>query len=595
MNIEQTILPVASIAPQPGFNPRRFFDPSKMAEFENSVRAQGIIEPLVVRRVPGEDGKYWLIAGERRWRTASKVGLSDVPVVIRDCDDRTALQIANDENEHRDDISVAEEAHTARRILDLANGDQDEAVKLIGWNERKFKARLALLHAVDPVMDALAERKIKLGHAELLATLPEEKQGPTLATIIERNISVEVLHDQMKRVTVPLASACFNTDGCVGCPFNSTTTRDLFDTHSADAMCSNRTCFNEKTEARLVEIRAEKQTEYPLVFFDREKQASSYTFLLERGNGAVGPEQYEACKSCANFGALISTAPGKEGSVICSTTCFDVACNRLKVKEYAQSLGSDDESADDAEADAGTSSAQTGTPTTKTTKKAVTKKKAKGKAKAAETPPAVMDQYKAFACREGAEAVKGSAHAQDVFTTWAILTQSHDVDGLRDSGSLEDHLDDLWKKSPEELASMRLQVMESLLLKPTKALISAAEREKLAKKRVFIPRRVDGEWVEASQKLVQLTKANVGEKYCLDQALLEAHTKSGLQGLLTELGFAAFYDEKHKDDKSKSFKSLLNKKHPEIVAEVLAAGFDFKGRIPSPLAQMLAEPEGTSK
>ena len=162
MNGTQVTLPVSSIAPQPGFNPRRWFDPAEQKELEDSIRAHGVIQPVAVRPKPDAPGEYWLIAGERRWRSAQQVGLVEIPAIIHEVDNRAALVMATDENLRRSNVSVAEEATSARRMLDLEDGDEAEAIRKLGWTAKHFKARLALLHAHDDVMQALAERRIKL-------------------------------------------------------------------------------------------------------------------------------------------------------------------------------------------------------------------------------------------------------------------------------------------------------------------------------------------------------------------------------------------------------------------------------------------------
>lgn len=599
MNGTQTSLPLSAIAVQPGFNPRRFFDQAELDELAESIKLQGVIQPIAVRPVPDEGGKYWLIAGERRFRSAQAVGLAEIPVIIHDCGEREALAMATAENLRRANISPAEESLVARRVLDLENGDEAEAIRRLGWTLQKFKARVALLHATDEVMQALAERRIKLGHAELLATLPATKQTATLKTIIERDIPVEALQDQMKKVTIPLASACFDTAGCAGCPHNSSSVQDLFGAHAGDAKCSNRECFNAKTDTRLVELRGEKQKEYPLVFFDREKQASSYTFLVERGKGGVGPEQYVACRGCKDYGALLSTAPGKKGAVICDTTCFNTACNKQMQAAYQESLRED---AQTEAAEAAQGAAPSGGAGKAAAKKATpAKKKHKKKAKAAGTPAAVNDQYHAFACREAAALLDESEHARQVMATWAMVEKSDDDDlkseAFGEDGHVgaDDALTALWSKDAATLSALSLKAMKHLLLKPTQALLDGKEREKQRKLRNYIPSHVDGPWVKASQLFVRQTAVKVDEKFCVNRAVLEAHTKSGLEALLTEAGFSTFYDEKHKDDKGKTFKALLSKKHPEIVDAALDSGFEFKGFVPAGLAESLAEPSDKRK
>lgn len=164
-------LPVGWIEVEPGFNPRTFFEGAEFAELVESVRAHGVQQALWVRPAPGYDPeapRFLLIAGERRWRAAREAGLAAAPAMVRHADGRQALVLADLENnpQYRVGLSPAEEARFARRFLGECEGDRAEAAKLLGWSPAKLDARLLLLHAAPAVLDALASRAIKLGHAE---------------------------------------------------------------------------------------------------------------------------------------------------------------------------------------------------------------------------------------------------------------------------------------------------------------------------------------------------------------------------------------------------------------------------------------------
>ena len=135
-----TYLAIGEIAPQQGFNPRKHFDDAEFAELCDSVKTQGVIQPLVVRPA-AEQGKYWLVAGERRWRAARKSGVAEVPVVVRHLDDRNALLVATIENSQRADMSAAEEARSANILLDTCEGDREEAAKQLGWSRSKLDSQ----------------------------------------------------------------------------------------------------------------------------------------------------------------------------------------------------------------------------------------------------------------------------------------------------------------------------------------------------------------------------------------------------------------------------------------------------------------------
>ncbi len=168
---EMRHIPLALIVP--GKNPRRHFDPQKMGELVKSIRIKGVIQPVCLRPI-GE--KFEIVAGERRVRAALAVygPEGEIPAIVKELSDNEAEEDALIENTIRDDMSVTEEARAAGKVLARCKGDRDEAARVLAWPMPKLARRLALLELTEEVMDALDERKIQTGHAELLATVPKE-------------------------------------------------------------------------------------------------------------------------------------------------------------------------------------------------------------------------------------------------------------------------------------------------------------------------------------------------------------------------------------------------------------------------------------
>ncbi len=240
-----------------GDNPRRYFDRKKHEEMVASIRLRGIIQPILLR--PRGD-VFAIVCGERRYRAGLEVYGPDgeVPVIIREMTDQEALDAAIAENDDRDDPSETEQADAAVRYLAACQGDRAEAIRRLGWSRDKFDRRLALAELSDTVKCALDERRIKLGHAELLAAVPGDKQDKALETIMKAGLDVNKTRELLMRVTQHLGSACFDKSECTTCPFNSATQRALFETHVDDGYCTNATCFELKTEAAEV-IRFEQE------------------------------------------------------------------------------------------------------------------------------------------------------------------------------------------------------------------------------------------------------------------------------------------------------------------------------------------------
>ena len=234
-----------------GYNPRRYFDRKKHEDLVASFRLRGMLQPMLLRPAAGGDDTYVVVAGGRRYRAALEAfgPEGEVPVVIREMTDQEALEAAIDENDNRDDASETEQADAAVRVLAACQNDRAEAARRLGWSQAKFDRRLALANLSDAVKLALDERRIKVGHAELLAAIPADKQDKALDTITASGLDVGKTRDLLMRVTQDLASACFDKTECMACPFNSGTQRALFETHVDEGHCTNPGCFQLKTEA----------------------------------------------------------------------------------------------------------------------------------------------------------------------------------------------------------------------------------------------------------------------------------------------------------------------------------------------------------
>src|SRR5690606_6840197 len=131
----------------------------------DSIREKGIIQPLVVRALPGSPGIYEIIAGERRWRAARMLNLDTVPAIVRECSDREALELALIENIQRDDLTPIEEAQGYQRLLDEFNYTQEELAQAIGKSRSHVANMLRLNQLPDSVKDMVQSGKISAGHA----------------------------------------------------------------------------------------------------------------------------------------------------------------------------------------------------------------------------------------------------------------------------------------------------------------------------------------------------------------------------------------------------------------------------------------------
>ncbi|MBY0365422.1 hypothetical protein CDN99_15555 [Roseateles aquatilis] len=318
-----------------GPNHRTYYDPKKMAELEAGLLAAGkVTQPIQVRPHPTRAGVWEIIAGERRWRAARKLFGEDydMPVVISDATDAEVRALGIIENHYRDNPSDIEQARGAADLLQYNRDDKEQTARQLGWGVETLERRLLLLNCAAEVQQALVERRIKLGHAELLAGLQHERQVKVLAGVLEHRVPVEVLKKQLGQFAKRLADAIFDTAQCVSCSHNSAQQAALFDEAIGDGFCQHPTHFDELTLAAL-ELRAVPLREqYQVVRIVRVVDAFTPLLVGPDGELGVGAEQYGDCKSCANFGCSLSAMPGSYGQVE-ESLCFDAQCHSTKVAD----------------------------------------------------------------------------------------------------------------------------------------------------------------------------------------------------------------------------------------------------------------------
>jgi ParB family transcriptional regulator, chromosome partitioning protein len=174
---------------QPGrYQPRTRMDPQALAELAESIKAQGLMQPILTR--PLGAGRYEILAGERRWRAARMAGLASVPVLVRDVPDRNALAIALIENLQREDLNPLEEAAGVKRLIEGFAMTHAEAAAAVGRSRVAITNALRLLELAPPVQELLREGKLDMGHARALLALPALKQIELAREAVARELSV---------------------------------------------------------------------------------------------------------------------------------------------------------------------------------------------------------------------------------------------------------------------------------------------------------------------------------------------------------------------------------------------------------------------
>ena len=192
-----TVLPVEYL--QSGkYQPRKNIDADKLQELAESIRVQGIVQPILVRELGYN--RYEIIAGERRWRAAQLAELADVPVIVKEIDDRAAIAIALIENIQREDLNPMEEAEALKRLVDEFDVTHQQAAEAVGRSRTGVTNLLRLNDLAGDVKQMLAERQLDMGHARTLLVLEARHQVLVAKQVAESSLSVRETEKLVKSI-----------------------------------------------------------------------------------------------------------------------------------------------------------------------------------------------------------------------------------------------------------------------------------------------------------------------------------------------------------------------------------------------------------
>lgn len=190
---------------QPGkYQPRSYMDDAALQTLAASIKAQGIMQPILVRHISNE--QYEIIAGERRWRASKIAGLDEVPVLVREIADESALAMALIENIQRENLNPLEEAQGIKRLIDEFAMTHEKAADAVGRSRAAVSNLLRLLNLSLPVQDMLMHNKIDMGHARALLGLEGAQQVMLAEQIIHKNLSVRETENLVKKMAAAAKS-----------------------------------------------------------------------------------------------------------------------------------------------------------------------------------------------------------------------------------------------------------------------------------------------------------------------------------------------------------------------------------------------------
>lgn len=191
---------ISQISPDPG-QPRKTFNDESLEELALSIKEHGIIQPLIVKK---DGGNYLIIAGERRYRAAEKIGLKELPVIVRDFDEQKAREISLIENLQREDLNAIEEAQAIKELMEAYDLTQEEIAKKLGKARPSIANAVRLLNLPESLQEAVKTGVLSAGHARALLAIPDKKTQLELATkAIDEGWSVRQIEKEVKYVLKP--------------------------------------------------------------------------------------------------------------------------------------------------------------------------------------------------------------------------------------------------------------------------------------------------------------------------------------------------------------------------------------------------------
>ncbi|MFC7633196.1 PRTRC system ParB family protein [Paraburkholderia humisilvae] len=411
-------------------------------------------------------------------------------------------------------------------------------------------SRLALQNCIPAVQTALNERKIMLGHAELLAAVVKKVQAEILPLIIERNISVANLKAEIAAQALRLDTARFDKTECLTCHHNSSNQRTLFAEAIDDARCTMKSCFDAKNEALIESVKKGLEGQYQRIQVVYPGDNLTVIALKAEGDTGVGVEQAEACKGCANFGALISATPGKVG-LSYPNYCMDPTCNKEKNAAYLATINPP---AEKAEATGGSD------------KKTAGQSAGKGTSSAKPAVSAESNRVKEYREKTWREVVRTVMVRSSAKTEMLIIT-------LASMGLLR-HVDETALAEQIEKAGGNA-VGPGVGLYDSLTAVAGLEETPRGRILDLVAASVLGDiQMREVKALATFLEVDLAVHWQVCSGLLDVMTKAEIEALSQEIGLKEFL--------GKQFAKIVSGKRDEMIKGLLKAeGFEFRGRIPA--------------
>jgi ParB family chromosome partitioning protein len=329
-------LKVADI--HPSNNYRKSMDPVKLAELTESVKEQGVLQPITVR---SNNKGYEIVFGERRWRAATAAGLLTIPSIVRKLTDKQALEMAIIENDQREDPNPMDQAVGYKRLLDEGIHNMDSLMARLDKSRDYIEGRMRLLKLPKDAQEKLRDGSIPVSHALYLTRLRDEGDLKKLTReIIENDYSLNRLKEEVRRCSTAMSKAEFDTKNCESCAARSRTQVALFpDAKKEGDQCMDRSCFFTKTRAHYGMLAAALRNMGVKVYareqdFDNALKKAGRTATLVATNSNDShyqkpcPNKWATeCKKCAKRAFAFYEHKGWQGTVLeTQWACLEKKC-----------------------------------------------------------------------------------------------------------------------------------------------------------------------------------------------------------------------------------------------------------------------------
>ena len=529
-------VPLSALKEPPWGNVRRSTrSAAKRSELKRSIEDKGILQAITVR--PTEDGSSLeVLAGNGRWEISQEIGLADIPAVIKHCTDKEGIAIGYTENSAREDLTLRDEIEMSQECVSHADGDYEEAARVLGWDERKVRARIKLNQCSETVLTELGRGRIKLGHAEVLCQFTHKLQEGTLEKILSEQWTVDYLKERANGAARALRHARFDTNECNGCPHNSTVQSSLFDNHIGEGKCTHLPCFREKTEAWLESYKRELEHEEGVVLIAIEKPESDRRTVSE---ATVGTAFQSDCLGCVSRVRILQDGINRDCGDVIDHQCINLSCYNEKVDAL------------------------------KPKEKTGTKKKASKNDTKPSVPAGVKQQAQDYV-----RGVLGSALLEQATYSLAITLHSvaratgYDIDGLVKQGAAEEiaimigwDTTQLQTEIQKAIAHGTLSVKQGASFDGVRMTLRSKHHVADRCERVIQAWRPTKEWLETYQK-------GAIESFCRD----------------ANIGFDAAWDELNGKG---GFNKLMKKKKGEIIEAILEFDFDWAEAAPKEVLELV--------